>query len=732
MPPTLRRSAFFAILFMFSASAGLAGQSAPFPYPSLEEREAFYKESHIALDKSRFLAAEPTAAILAQEDFDVTRYFLDLEFVVSSRTVEGSVTITADSLIMGLQTATLDLYDNMAVSAVTTGGANLAHTHGGNVLQVTLDRPYDIGETFEIVVEYGGSPVSGSFGWNKYSQFSEGEMVWSLSEPEGARTWWPCKDRPDDKAMVEAWYTVQNSWTATGNGVLTGTSKKGRKMTYMWQASYPLTTYLVSIAATDYVSWSETYVDLLGNPMPVDHYVYPEDLADAQESLNRTVDMLGFFAQLFGEYPFVDDKYGHSAFPFSGAMEHSTNTSYGYVLLNGGHNYDFIVAHELAHQWWGDSVSPETWPDIWLNEGFATHSEALWVEHEGGPEAYRDYMNSFWRENFTGPLYDPPSLFGSTVYDKGGWAQHMLRGVLGDTAFFGGLSNWYTGRQDGVGNTAQYQATMEAEYGASLDWFFQEWVYLQNSPRYEYGWTTADLGTGAYRTWLRVDQVQTDAGTFTMPIKVTLVTGSGSEVRTVWNDTADQDFTLDTTEPLLDLIFDEQDWILKAEETEITLDDLDLDGVPDRNDNCNGTVNPIQLDFDGDGAGDACDPDDDNDALADLDDCAPFDATAGRPAVVDSLQLDQENGDGVSQLSWAAAARADGYDVSRGMISDLAGAGYGTCLVEMLPGTAWDDVEVPALGTGYQYLVRGRDTGCGGGGSSGTDSAGAERPSPCP
>ncbi len=732
MTRTLRLMAVSLLLFLFAATAGISGEPAPSRFPSLEEREAFYKDSHRFPVQDRALTKERAEALLAQEDFDVTHYFLDLEFVANSRTVEGSVTITADSLVTGLQIATLDLYDNMAVSSVTLGGASLAYTHGGNLLQVTLDRPYDTGETFEIVVTYSGSPVSGSFGWNKYSQFSEGEMVWSLSEPEGARTWWPCKDRPDDKAMVEEWYTVHDSWTATGNGISVGTSKQGRKMTYKWRSSYPLTTYLVSVAGTDYVTWSETYIDLLGNPMPVVNYVYPEDLADAQESLNRTVDMLGFFAQLFGEYPFVDDKYGHSAFPFSGAMEHTSNTSYGYVLLNGGHNYDFIVAHELAHQWWGDSVSPETWPDIWLNEGFATYSEALWVENESGAQAYQDYMNSFWRENFSGPLYDPPVLFSNTVYDKGGWVQHMLRGVLGDTAFFDGQRDWYTGRRDGVGNTAEYQATLEAQYGASLGWFFQEWVYLENSPRYEYGWTTADLGSGAYRTWLRIRQVQSDAGTFTMPVQVTLVTGSGSEVRTVWNDAADQDFTLDTSEPLLDLIFDEKDWILKAAETEIVLDDLDLDGVPDRNDNCNGTVNPNQLDFDADGAGDLCDPDDDNDALADLDDCAPFDATAGRPSVVNGFTVDQTGGDGVARLSWNAAARADGYDLSRGLLSELAGAGYGACLVEMLAGTAWDDVEVPLSGAGFHYLVRGRDTGCGGGGSPGSDSTGMERPSPCP
>jgi hypothetical protein len=729
-----------AITLALVGGAARAGASEPPvydpPIPTREQREALRKGREpwrVSREEAR---AEDEALRSGQDEVDVTHYFLDLEFVPSSRTVTGSVTVSGTSLVPGFQHLVLDLLDNMAVSSVKIGTTSLGFTHAGNLLDITLDQPYDTGESFDVKITYSGTPQAvgfGSFGWNKYFYPSEGQMAWSLSEPEGARSWWPCKDRPDDKATVEEWYIVPNDWIATGNGAFLGSSNKsGRRKQFRWGSSHPLTTYLVSVAATEYATFSDTYLALDGvTTMPVEYHVYPESLSNAQESFNRTVEMIGFYAETFGEYPFLEDKYGMSAFPFGGAMEHTTNTSYGYILIDGGHGYDYVVAHELAHQWFGDSVSPETWPNVWLNEGFATHSEALWFEHLNGAQGYQDYMNSLWRESFVGPVYDPVDLFGAPVYDTGAWVQHMLRGVMGDGPFFQGLRDWYAQRKDATGNTAQYQATQEARYGGSLDSFFQQWVYGTGSPRYEFGWSTADLGTGTYRNYVRVRQVQTNAGTFTMPVGLTLVTSSGSEARTVWNDEADEDFVLDTTEPLTDLLFDDDDWILKASVAEIVLDDADGDGVPDRNDNCVSATNPAQADFDGDGSGDACDADDDGDLLGDGADCAPFDAAQGTPDEVASVTAGKV-GEQVARLEWSAAARSDGYDLARGSVSGLAAGSYGACLAPLVPGLSYEDPDLPPLGDGWIYLVRGHDTGCGGGGPLGTDSSGNPRPSPCP
>lgn len=722
-----------------SPTAAAPADPSELPIPTREERERTRKPPTPRAPPGTMDGADPkaAAAAAAQDDFDVTRYFLDVEFTPSSKSVGGSVTITATSRVAGFGEVILDLLDNMTVTAVTRGATALAFTHQDDLVRITLDRTFDAGQGFEIKIDYGGQPQStgfGSIGWYKYDSTGQGNMVWTLSEPEGARTWWPCKDKPADKAAVEEWWTVPSTWTATGNGTLIGTETLAdSRKRYKWKPASPLTTYLVSIAATDYVSFSDTYTALDGTTtMPVTHYVYSEHLGQAQESFRNTPAMIAFYAETFGEYPFLEDKYGMSAFPWPGAMEHTANTSYGSMLIDGGHRYDYIIAHELSHQWWGDSVSPEGWNDIWLNEGFASYSEALWAERLGGAGRYRDYMNSFWRSSFDGTLYAPNELFGPTVYDKGAWAVHMLRGVMSDGPFFQGLRDWYASRRDATGNTAQLQATMEARHGAPLDWYFQEWVYGPDMPAYEVGWTTAELGGGEYRNWVRIRQTQADAGPFTMPVRLTLVTASGREVRTVWNDALDQDFTLDTTEPLIDLVFDERDWILKAGEVPFVLADADADGVPDRNDNCALVVNPVQQDFDSDASGDACDADDDDDAVVDALDCAPFDASQGTPGEIGGVTAAMLSPASV-RLAWLPAAAADLYDLSRGALSALrAGGGYGACRATGLPATAFDDDAPAAAGDGWQWLVRGRDTGCGGAGSFGPDTGSGPDPAGCP
>lgn len=671
-------------------------------------------------------------ALANQDNFDVTHYLIDIDFAPANQTLAGAVTITADSLVNGLQSVVLDLRDNMTVSSVTRGVTALAFTHNNDLLDVTLDQPFDAGQSFAIAVSYSGSPQPGPFGWNKYFGNDQGPMVWSLSEPSGSRNWWPCKDRPDDKATVEEFWTVPAGFLAAGNGVLSAVQQvPPSKVRFQWLPSHPLPPYLVSIAATNFATFSDTYTPLAGGSMPVVYYVYPEDLGNAQVSFSETVAMIEFYAQTFGEYPFVEDKYGMSAFPAGGAMEHTTNTSYSYDLITGTHQYDYIVAHELAHQWFGDSVSPQLWADIWLNEGFASYAEALWAESIGGTGNYHAYMGSLYRSSFSGPVYDPAALFGTTVYNKGAWILHMLRHVMGDGPFFQALRDWYSNNKDGVGNTAQLQALLEGAYGGPLDWFFQPWVYGLNRPDYAYGFTTADLGNGTYRNYVRIEQVQTNAGLFTMPVDLTLLTTSGSEVRTVWNDALDQDFVLDTTEPLTGLQLDEQDWILKRGNgaTPVVLDDADADGVPDRNDNCSATANPTQVDFDGDLLGDACDGDDDGDLLADGADCAPLDPGQGEPDEVTGLTA-RRVGPADTELTWTAAARADSYDVSRGVLADLA-LGYGSCLQPQLPALSFVDSDAAPIGGGLFYLVRGHDSGCGGGGSLGSG-AGGERPSPCP
>lgn len=386
-------------------------------------------------------------SVTEESHFDVVYYGLDLSIDPASETVSGNVTTKGKSLVEKLEIVTLDLYENMEVDSIVTATGQLSYSHENNQLTVNLEGEYEPDEIFDITVYYRGHPAdAGGFHSFAFGDRDGVPLISTLSEPFGAPAWWPCKDDPADKAdSVDIIITVPEDLIVASNGTLESiTRQQAGTRTFFWKERYPITTYLVSLAITDYEVFSDYYHYSEEDSMEVQFYVYPEHLEVAVEDFNVTVPMLEHFSTVFGEYPFVREKYGMAAFQWGGAMEHQTCTSYGARLIRGDHRYDWIVAHELAHQWFGDSVTMKYWSHIWLNEGFATYAEALWTEGIKGEKAYRRYMQTLDAGVFPTSVYVQDStridaLFSRTVYDKGGWVLHMLRHVMGDRDFFSAL-----------------------------------------------------------------------------------------------------------------------------------------------------------------------------------------------------------------------------------------------------------------------------------------------------
>jgi aminopeptidase N len=309
--------------------------------------------------------------------------------------------------------------------------------------------------------------------------------------------------------------------------------------------------------------------------MPVEYYVYPNDRAKAEIDFAPTVPMIQFYDSLFGDYPFLDEKYAMAEFQWGGGMEHQTCTSYGSGLLTGTNSNDDIIAHELSHQWWGDMITPAEWRDIWLNEGFATYCEALWFEHIDGRQEYFDSMDDL-RDPFgpfDGTVYDPDYVYHKTVYDKGAWVLHMLRWVMGDQDFFDAMRAYGADNRFAYANatTAQFQGVCETYFGSSLDWFFDQWVYREGEPAYKYYWMKSASGAGE-RVEVKITQTQ-DGFAYEMPVEIVLHTAAGDVRHTRWNRARTEFYTFDSLETVTGVSVDPDGWIL-ADKTQGKSGDL--------------------------------------------------------------------------------------------------------------------------------------------------------------
>ncbi len=512
-------------------------------------------------------------------NIDVTYYKLNLTVTYNPNYLSGIVTVIAKPTVKGLTSFFLDLKNNMKVSSVRLNNNNLSFSQSAeNILSITLEKPYGPGEEFSVDIAYSGVPTTGSGPISSgsflfYDQNAGKIVISSLSEPYGSRDWWPSKDTPADKVdSSDVWITADSSYTSVSNGKLIGIVDNGDgTKTYKWHNSYPIANYLISIAVSNYEIYQYTFEYAEGQTFPVIDYSYPERLTIERKAVfDKIRYMLQIYSDKFGTYPFAREKYAQAEFAWGGAMEHQTATS----MSGNAMNNEMVIAHELSHQWFGDKVTCKNWQNIWLNEGFASYCEAIYTEAKYGAADFASYVENFRSiaKTAAGTIYvqninDEKEIFNSArSYKKGAMVLHMLRGIVGDTTFFKIMKEYANepGLAYNVATTEDFQRIAERVYGHNLNYFFQEWIYGENYPKYMFGWSAQEISGTNYTLRLRaIQNSNTNPLFFTMPVQIKYTTPLETKTVTVFNSMQDEAWEIPVKGQPLSVMFDPNNWILK-------------------------------------------------------------------------------------------------------------------------------------------------------------------------
>lgn len=500
---------------------------------------------------------------------DVTYYGLDLTITTSPNYLTGRIIIGVKADTTTINSCFLDLRSFLIVDSVLINGLSALFTHTNNLINITLDQTYNEGESFTLEVFYRGVPSGTNFGGFDFSTHNGSPIISTLSEAYSGPYWWPQKDTPGDKAdSSDVWMTVASNLIGVSNGTLESVVDNGNgTKTYHWKNHYSIANYLISLAISNYTQYDTYYHYGQSDSMVIMNFIYPENFNFVKPIVEETDEMITVFANRYGEYPFIQEKYGHAEFEWGGAMEHQTCTSMGF--WGSG-----VISHELAHQWYGDMITCADWHNIWLNEGFATYSEAVYVEAKSGKAAYnsqilsemnsaKNAQGSVWVQDISNEweIFD-----GSRTYSKGCVVLHMLRGVVGDSTFFD-ITRTYSAHPSvsyGVATTEDFQAIAESVYGQSLDYFFQEWIYGENEPTYTVGWNKSFVGGDIYNISLNINQVvNSNPSFFTMPVQIRINTTLGDTAVTLFNNAQTQNFQFHVIGNPGSIVFDPGNWILK-------------------------------------------------------------------------------------------------------------------------------------------------------------------------
>jgi aminopeptidase N len=430
------------------------------------------------------------------------------------------------------------------ISEVRVDGIPRPHNRDEDLLTVQVMPPLAPADTFLLELAYSGLPVV----HDGVGLFVQPALAYTFSDPWGTRNWLACYDEPFDKSLWRLSVRADSTFATLCNGTLDSVHHNGDgTSSWSWSHAFPMSSYLVSL-----VSGRLEILEDEWQGLPLRWFVYPQHVAQAWESVSRMDQMLACYTALWGDYPFENYAMGEAPiFGGMGGMEHQTCTTIGSGIIAGGLQYESIIAHELSHMWWGDSVTPVDFQHVWLNEGWATYAEALFYQFvDGGDEAallayleqiQQTYLN--WDSQFD-PIFDPPddNLFTVNQYEKAASVLHMLRDLLGPTLFDEAQRTWHATHAYGTVDTEEYRAHLEAASGQELGWFFLQWIYSGGYPTYTLT-TEARSETGGTRVHLTVSQSHPRLDRFRARVPIRIATLESVLDTLVWIDQPAQQFS---------------------------------------------------------------------------------------------------------------------------------------------------------------------------------------------
>lgn len=507
---------------------------------------------------------------------DVNYYRLELTVEPDTNYINGSLvsyyTATGDSLL----TITFDISDSLQVDSVRHRSSLTTYLHQDNKVVITLNDTLFQNDLDSISIYYRGVPQSNGLGTFVQDSYNgQDSIIWTLSQPYGASEWWPCQNNLADKAdSVEILITTNFGQAVATNGVLLNIDTIGSFHQFHYKSKYPIASYLVAIAVTNYNIYREKYA-LGTDSLAIEHFLYPTQTLT--ESNNAMLPFLQMFDSLFGTYPFIDEKYGHASFTFGGGMEHQTMSFMGNY---GGE----LVAHELAHQWFGNKITCGSWTELWLNEGFASYITALTYDFNVVHDSiYFQNILSIWKNDlfqypnesvFRADTTDFRGLFGPNTYLKGAYLLHMLRWKTGDNAFFSGLKNYVedTTYAYGFVDTDDLKGHLERSSGMNLTEFFKDWYYGKGFPDYTTLWTKE-----VDELSITIQQQTSDPSVyfFDIPIPYQIVGPNIDTTIILEPRFPGQTFRIPFTASIDSIIFDPDQWILAKNSFITSIDEIE-------------------------------------------------------------------------------------------------------------------------------------------------------------